>query len=154
MIRTLSRLVYSSRSSLKGMAEECLAEVADILRASRANNPKAGLTGVLLFDGTSFLQALEGPIAQIERLHEKISCDRRHEDITLIDLVPIEVRDYDTWSMAFLDGTDTNYHALRRFLTKQPGLEECAASNPGSYPFAGAPCSSGPACHRGGGREL
>lgn len=121
MTGILSRLVYSSRSLLKGTAEECLAEVADILRASRANNPKAGLTGVLLFDGTNFLQVLEGPIAEIERLHETITCDRRHEDITLIDLVSIETRDYDAWSMAFLDGTDTRHHILRRFLAKQSG---------------------------------
>ena len=121
MTGALSRLVYSSRSSLKGTAEERLAEVANILRASRANNLKAGLTGVLLFDGTTFLQALEGPIAEIERLHETISCDRRHEEITLIDLISIKVRDYDAWSMAFLDGTDANYYILRRFLTKQPG---------------------------------
>ena len=120
MAGTLSRLVYSSRSSLKGTAEERRAEVADILCTSRANNLKTGLTGVLLFDGTTFLQALEGPIADIERLHEAISCDCRHEEITLIDLVSIEVRDYDAWSMAFLDDTDAKYQTLRRFLTKQP----------------------------------
>ena len=121
MAGALSRLVYSSRSLLKGTAGECLAEVANILGASRANNPRAGLTGVLLFDGTTFLQALEGPIAQIERLHETITCDRRHEEITLIDLVAIEARDYDAWSMAFVDGTDTKHHTLRRFLAKQCG---------------------------------
>ena len=121
MAGALSRLVYSSRSSLKGTTEDCLAEVANILRASRANNPKAGLTGVLLFNGTTFLQVLEGPIAEIERLHETIARDRRHEEITLIDLVSIEVRDYDAWSMAFLDGTDVRHHTLRRFLAKQSG---------------------------------
>ena len=121
MAGALSRLVYSSRSALKGTAEDCLAGVANILRASRANNPKAGLTGVLLFDGTTFLQVLEGPIAEIERLHETIARDRRHEEITLIDLVSIEVRDYDAWSMAFLDGTDVRHHTLRRFLAKQSG---------------------------------
>ena len=123
MTGALSRLVYSSRSLLKGTAEDCLAEVTSILRVSRVNNPKAGLTGVLLFDGTNFLQALEGPIAEIERLYETITCDRRHEDITLIDLISIETRDYDAWSMAFLDDTNTKHHILRRFLAKQSGSD-------------------------------
>ena len=113
--------MYSSRSLLKGTAEDCLAKVADILRASRANNPKAGLTGMLLFNGSTFLQVLEGPVAGIERLYETITCDHRHEEITLIDLISIEVRDYEAWSMASLDGTNTKHHTLRRFLAKQSG---------------------------------
>lgn len=121
MTGALSRLVYSSRSALKGTAEQCLAEVANILRASRAKNLKAGLTGVLLFDGTTFLQALEGPLTEIERLYETIACDNRHAEITLIDLIPIEARDHDAWSMGFLDGTDARCHALRRFLARQTG---------------------------------
>lgn len=121
MSGALSRLVYSSRSSLKGAAEECLDGVANILRASRANNPKAGLTGVLLFDGVTFLQVLEGPTAAIEYLYETITCDSRHEEIILIELISIEVRDYDSWGMAFLDGTDTKHHTLSRFLAKQSG---------------------------------
>ena len=118
MTQALSRLVYSSRSLLKGTAGGSLAGVADLLRASRANNPEAGLTGALPFSGTTFLQALEGPIAEIERLHETMARDRRHEEIALIDLTSIEVRDCDAWSMAFLDGTDAGHRTLRRFLAQ------------------------------------
>ncbi len=119
MQEALSRLVYRSRSALTGTPEECLAQVSGILRASRANNAAAGLTGVLLFDGATFLQAVEGPIAAIERLYETIARDPRHEEIELIDLVGIEGREYADWSMAFLDGTDGSRHGLQRFLARQ-----------------------------------
>ena len=119
MTETLSRLVYRSRSALKGAAEECRAQVSTILRGSRANNAGTGLTGVLLFDGSTFLQVVEGPIAAIERLYEIIARDPRHEEIVLIDLVGIEAREYDGWSMAFLDGTDDSRPGLQRFLAWQ-----------------------------------
>lgn len=119
MQEALSRLVYRSRSALKGTPEECLAQVSGILRASRANNAAAGLSGVLLFDGISFLQVVEGPIASIERLYEAIACDRRHEEIDLVDLIGIEAREYQHWSMAFLDGTDGSRTGLQRFLAWQ-----------------------------------
>ncbi len=116
---TLFRLVYRSHSALKGTPEECLAQVSGILAKSRANNAAAGLTGVLLFDGATFLQAIEGPIAAIEQLYETIARDPRHEEVELIDLMGVEARDYADWSMAFLDGTDGSHQELRRFIVRQ-----------------------------------
>lgn len=123
MPKSLHRLLYRSRSSLNGNAAACAAEASTILQTSRANNAQAGITGVLLFDGVMFLQVVEGPIAELERLYERIACDARHEGIELMDLSPIEVRDYDGWDMAFLDGSSTAHDALRLFLirTADPG---------------------------------
>ena len=119
MAEALSRLIYHSRCALHGTPEERAAEVAGILRGSRANNAKSGLTGVLLFDGNHFLQAVEGPLAELERVYETIARDRRHEEIVLIDLSCIEAREYDAWSMGFLDGTDSSRPLLHRLMARQ-----------------------------------
>ena len=54
------------------------AEIAEIVRVSRANNATAGVTGVLMFDGTLFCTYLEGPETAVRRTFGKIAVDPRH----------------------------------------------------------------------------
>lgn len=54
------------------------AAIANIVRASRANNLAAGLTGVLMFDGSHFCQQLEGAEDAVRRTIAKIATDPRH----------------------------------------------------------------------------
>jgi len=55
----------------------------------------------LLFSAGTFAQALEGPLAAIERTFERIQCDPRHDDVTVLQIAPIERRAFPDWSMAF-----------------------------------------------------
>jgi len=113
----LARLIYRSRSVLAEKSADPDGLLATILQHARHNNERAGLTGVLLFDGETFVQALEGSLGNIERVYEAIACDQRHEAIELIDLSIVESRDYPNWTMAFLNTADTKYPDLRRFMT-------------------------------------
>jgi len=68
---------------------------------------------VLLFDGTNFLQALEGAIDDVEALFENIACDLRHEEIELIEFKPIATRDYRSFPMAYVEGLAAEHDTLR-----------------------------------------
>lgn len=98
----LNRLLYASRSvsTAEGAARD--AEINELATRSASRNAGAHLTGILLHVDDSFVQVLEGPMAAVERTFEAICCDFRHEDVKLIDLVPVKERVFPEWSMAAL----------------------------------------------------
>jgi blue light- and temperature-responsive anti-repressor len=96
---TLHRLVYLSRNRIAGGAID--AEIAAILATARRNNARHGVTGALLFSAGTFAQVLEGPLAAIERIFERIQCDARHDDVIVLQIAPIKRRAFPDWSMAF-----------------------------------------------------
>lgn len=74
--------------------------VTDILKASRRNNAAAGVTGVLVFDGRRFLQALEGETAEVNATYQRIKADPRHRAIVLLSSNHVEERAFGGWAMA------------------------------------------------------
>ena len=115
----LTRLFYRSRCLLS--ADPCEAEdmLARIVTQSRRNNAQYGVTGVLLCDGKTFLQAIEGPCRNLERLYEAIACDQRHEDIELIDFTPVDQRSYADWTMGYINATANGHEALRDYMARR-----------------------------------
>ncbi len=97
------QIVYSSRNSIQGTPEEIEAEVGAILRDSRRNNQRAGITGALLFNGQGFAQVLEGPMGAVENIYERIQWDERHSHVVLLSNGPCEQRTFSDWSMAYAD---------------------------------------------------
>ncbi len=97
----LYRVLYCSRNLMSGDADAVQCEIRSILSKSRANNERDGLTGGLLFSEGCFAQVLEGPIEAVERAFERIQCDDRHEEVTVLQSGPVEARDFPNWSMAF-----------------------------------------------------
>jgi len=122
----LARVIYRSHSLLPESLDDRTPAVTEILRIARRNNSETGLTGVLLFDGTSFLQAIEGDIVHVESLYESIACDRRHENIEVIEFKPIAARAYRSVPMAYVEGLaaerDTLGH-LRSALVAAGGVD-------------------------------
>ena len=114
----LVRLIYRSRSLVSAIGDDAAQSVDAILELSRQNNRRAGITGVLLFNGSIFLQAVEGRLQNIEVLYETIACDQRHEDIELIEFSVVDKREYPDWSMAFVDATTQEHEPLRQFLSR------------------------------------
>jgi hypothetical protein len=123
----LARVVYRSHSRLPEKIDDRTPAVTEILRVARRNNTQTGLTGVLLFDGASFLQAIEGDIDRVESLYESIACDLRHEDIEVLEFRPIAARAYRSAPMAYVEGLaaerDTLGH-LRAALVADGGLQD------------------------------
>lgn len=90
-------LIYVS-SSVREMNPE---ELMDILKVSRENNVVSDVTGLLLYKGGNFMQALEGPDDVVLALYEKIKKDPRHKDVSIISTEQIQKRQFSAWEMAF-----------------------------------------------------
>ena len=97
----LFRVLYCSRNLIPGGADSVAAHVRSILEISRRNNARDGLTGGLLFNAGCFAQVLEGPPGAVESTFERIQCDDRHSDVTVLQAGMITARDFPGWSMAF-----------------------------------------------------
>lgn len=91
----LVRLTYCSRAAGGIDAEE----LNTILKSSRANNAKLGVTGVLCLSNGFFIQVLEGGRAAVNQLYHRIVVDGRHGEVTLLRYEEVTERRYAGWSM-------------------------------------------------------
>ncbi len=87
------QLVYIS--SVTGAPDD-----AAILHASRRNNRRDDVTGLLYADRRRFLQALEGPAAKVEAAFERIRRDPRHRAVVVLSRREIDTREFGPWDMA------------------------------------------------------
>lgn len=94
----LSRLIYASRAidSLQS------ADIEQILEASRRNNGKVGVSGVLLFSAREFLQCLEGSREAVNQTYARILGDPRHAEVLMLDYREVSRRLFPCWSMQAL----------------------------------------------------
>jgi len=101
------------------------ADPATILAASRANNGRDAITGLLYSDGTRFLQALEGPQDKVEAAFERIRQDSRHRAVVVLSRRDIDAREFGEWAMAHrTPGSDAD-----QFIARVSRLAENAAPN-------------------------
>lgn len=91
----LVRLLYASRAAAAVDADA----LAAILKQSKANNPRVGVTGVLCFSGGIFLQVLEGGRGAVNALYHRIAADPRHAEVVLLNYEEISERRFAGWSM-------------------------------------------------------
>jgi hypothetical protein len=122
----LARVIYRSHSLLPDNVDDRTPAVTEILRVARRNNAQTGLTGVLLFDGANFLQAIEGEIDLVESIYESIACDLRHEELEVIEFKPITSRAYRSFPMAYIEGLSAERDTLNhlRSALVAPGGQE------------------------------
>lgn len=76
-------------------------ELMKILEASRTNNPKDDITGMLLYAGGKFMQIIEGDEAQLDRLVTRIKQDPRHHHFYTLEKTLSTRRHFEEWSMSF-----------------------------------------------------
>jgi len=93
----LTRLIYASEISTP-LTSSAVQEIVD---KARNANQRRHLTGMLAFDSRSFLQALEGPRDMVSELFCKIAADPRHQRVQLLEVVPVDERQFSTWTMGF-----------------------------------------------------
>ena len=115
----LVRLMYASRALAAVDQEELLA----ILKKSKANNPKAGVTGVLCFSDGIFMQVLEGGRSGVNKLYNRIASDARHSDVVLLNYEEIAERRFAGWSMGQVNMARLNPALLLKY-------SECARLDP------------------------
>jgi hypothetical protein len=91
----LVRMLYASRATAPVDNET----LQSILKASRAHNARAGITGVLCSTDRLYLQVLEGGRAAVNALYLRIARDPRHGEVTLLGYEEIAERRFAGWSM-------------------------------------------------------
>ena len=86
----LTSVTYTSlaRLDLQG------SDLEDIHRVARDQNALDGVTGLLVFNGTHFLQIIEGSEKAIEDLIERLRRDPRHSGFEIRDRRKVEARSY------------------------------------------------------------
>lgn len=89
------QLVYISSATVRG--DQGLDQ---ILAASRRNNARDRVTGLLFADGVRFLQALEGETAAVEAAFDRIRDDPRHRAVVVLSRREIATREFGPWDMA------------------------------------------------------
>lgn len=91
----LVRLLYASRA-----AEPVTTGLLDsILRQSRSNNPRLGVTGLLCVSADSFIQVLEGGRDEVCEIYNAIVRDARHTCVRLLSYEEIDERRFGSWTM-------------------------------------------------------
>lgn len=93
----LYELIYSSRANSNFKSSV----LDDILTISRKNNTANNITGLLIFDGNTFCQILEGEKEALSMTYDKIKNDNRHIDHTLFHQGEIAQRNFSQWAMSY-----------------------------------------------------
>ncbi len=76
-------------------------ELTRILAASRRNNSRDGVTGMLCYHGGTFFQMLEGPRDKVEAVMKRVAADPRHYGVMVLLEQEVSSRELPDWSMAF-----------------------------------------------------
>jgi len=95
---TLIHIIYSSVSTTGAFNRP---ELEALLQIAHGNNAVAHVSGLLLYQSSSFFQILEGERDSVELIFRRISGDRRHAQITKIIVEAIDKRDFGDWTMGF-----------------------------------------------------
>jgi hypothetical protein len=96
----LIRIVYYSERNtkvgldMKRMRDSC-----------ERNNGRDGIGGFLHYNGTYFLQVLEGEREVVSACYDRIRADGSHTNLVLIGAEPITVRKFESWTMDLDSGS-------------------------------------------------
>jgi hypothetical protein len=101
-------LVYASAATSPPSKEDLL----DILHVSRRNNREAGITGLLLYSGGTFIQALEGPPEQVQEAFDRILHDPRHRGTEVLLEELKEQRYFPDWEMGFYQVSESDVQEI------------------------------------------
>lgn len=91
------QIVYLSRAS----AGWTLDRLDALAATSARRNGEVGVTGLLLFDGARFLQAIEGDEEPVIATMRRIEGDPGHDMIEYLNHAEVDRRHFGSWSMRF-----------------------------------------------------
>ena len=121
---SLRRLIYSSRVA----RHVRFADAEEVAQKSVDRNQRLGLTGILLYTPSHFLQVLEGEPDAVGQTYLRISRDPRHSRLRIIDDCEISAREFGAWAMTAALGTATS--AELEALTADGALALLRAAQP------------------------
>ncbi|MEO5817857.1 MAG: BLUF domain-containing protein [Gemmatimonadaceae bacterium] len=120
-------LAYASSATRRFAQEELLG----LLAVSRTNNERSNLTGMLLYRGGNFLQALEGPEHEIRDTMKRIDRDLRHGSIVHLYEERQNERVFGNWTMGFKDVATLNpaEHPGLNYYLSRAGHDHVVSAN-------------------------
>ncbi len=83
-------------------------DIQNILTASKKNNARDGITGLLILRDDYFVQLLEGSEAAVKKILGTIIMDERNSSLKVLLETTSDERLFDGWEMAFVDGDLSN----------------------------------------------
>lgn len=122
---SLIQVIYASAAT-KPFTPDALRA---LLAKSRSRNSVYGVSGVLLYHDHSILQVLEGPEASVDLILASVTKDARHNRFRYLSRTHIQKREFEAWSMGFIDPSDPgfsppkgylNYRAMLRAMDYSP----------------------------------
>ena len=118
----LVRLLYASRA-----VDPSPDAIDSILTQSRQYNPVSGITGILCYGGSVFLQAIEGGRVPVNDLYGHIQKDPRHKDVVLLSYEEISERRFGGWTMGQVNLSKINTNILMKY-SEKPELDPYSVS--------------------------
>jgi hypothetical protein len=113
---SLKSLTYTSLARLDLGSED----LAAIHRSARELNSLDGITGLLVFNGTHFLQIVEGSGPAIDDLLGRLRRDPRHSSIEIRDERNIDARSFPDWSMELVRVSSSYFEAKEAIQDRVP----------------------------------
>ena len=104
----LRAIAYASEAT-PGLSMD---HVDDLSRAAARFNFEAGVTGVFLYDGTRFLQYIEGPEDSINVVYSRVLSATSHHEIVELGRGRVSRRAFPYWSMRLLPAEPEQLRAV------------------------------------------
>jgi len=95
------QIMYSSQA----IEPMTVTDLEKILEDARAGNQARNVTGALVYVDGIFFQLLEGDKAVVRNLMAYIASDSRHQSVRVFYEAEVDVRAFESWSMAYLAPT-------------------------------------------------
>lgn len=95
-------------------------DLEDIHRTARDQNALDGITGLLVFNGTHFLQIIEGSEKGIDDLVDRLRRDPRHTGFEIRDRRKVDVRSFPEWSMELVRVKASYFEARETIADRLP----------------------------------
>jgi hypothetical protein len=90
------------------------ADAEEIARDAATKNAANGVTGVLVYTPSLFIQVLEGQQHDVEATFARIEKDPRHQQLRVLAAQEVDASEFDAWAMV----------ARRIRSLKNPGIDE------------------------------
>ncbi len=116
------QIIYKSKASVPFAQPELHA----LLRIAQTHNRSKGITGMLVYHNGCFLQLLEGEEQVVLGLMTHIAADKRHHQLKIISQDMVTAREYDGWTMGFIDTADPRVRAYAGFQSACMNLDVLA----------------------------
>ena len=110
----LVHCLYASRAS-RPLTDDVLDQ---ILKQSRKNNLRTGITGMLCYANDVFVQVIEGGRTEVGRLFCKIARDERNCDLEILSFEEIAQRRFSGWTMGQVNIAGINPALLLKYSEK------------------------------------